>query len=206
MSTREYRKVWLKDVENAWVKAYVVDENVVTTPAANGDAKNKSVKVVSESTNEESIHLVSIETGDGETVKSRNLFEEDDNITTSSMGYETIFDLTKLTHLHEAEILEALHARFGKDHIYTMTGPILLAVNPFKTLPIYSADQLGTYYSVGLMKSQGMSDAPNLPPHVFAIADASYRNLIDSSLNVSTGRLNQSILVSGESGGFIIKQ
>jgi myosin V len=40
--------------------------------------------------------------------------------------------LTVLTHLHEPEILYALQLRYDKDLIYTSTGPILIALNPFK--------------------------------------------------------------------------
>lgn len=43
-------------------------------------------------------------------------------------------DLTCLTHLHEAAVLDSLDIRFELDAIYTFTGPILIAVNPFKTL------------------------------------------------------------------------
>lgn len=43
-----------------------------------------------------------------------------------------IDDLTVLTHLHEPEILLALELRYNKGLIYTATGAILLAVNPFK--------------------------------------------------------------------------
>lgn len=44
-------------------------------------------------------------------------------------------DLTQLTHLHEPALLHALDCRFALDRIYTLTGPILIAVNPFKSLP-----------------------------------------------------------------------
>jgi hypothetical protein len=43
-----------------------------------------------------------------------------------------------LPHLHEPSILHVLCLRFSMDVIYTYTGPILLAVNPFKQLPLYS--------------------------------------------------------------------
>lgn len=44
-------------------------------------------------------------------------------------------DLADLTHLHEPDLLEALESRFFSDSIYTFTGPILIAVNPFKQIP-----------------------------------------------------------------------
>ncbi len=41
-------------------------------------------------------------------------------------------DLIGLTHLHEPAILHAIRLRYDADIIYTSTGPILLAINPFK--------------------------------------------------------------------------
>jgi myosin heavy subunit len=44
-------------------------------------------------------------------------------------------DLIELTHLHEPAILHALRLRYDSDIIYTSTGPILIAINPFKQHP-----------------------------------------------------------------------
>ena len=46
------------------------------------------------------------------------------------------------------------NVRYDQGLIYTNTGPILIAVNPFKTLPLYSTSILEEYYSYGLLKSQ----------------------------------------------------
>jgi myosin-5 len=51
---------------------------------------------------------------------------------------KAIEDLVGLTHLHEPSVLHALSLRFAHNLIYTYTGPILLAVNPFKALPLYT--------------------------------------------------------------------
>ena len=56
------------------------------------------------------------------------------NVWDSAQGESSVADLITLTHLHEPAILAALQARFARDTIYTNTGPILLAVNPFKRL------------------------------------------------------------------------
>lgn len=45
-------------------------------------------------------------------------------------------DLIVLTHLHEPAILYTLHQRYIEDVIYTYTGPILLAINPFWRVPL----------------------------------------------------------------------
>ena len=93
-----------------------------------------------------------------------------------------VTDLTYLTHLHEPAVLEALCLRFADVKIYTNTGPILLAVNPFKQVPgLYTKQLLEMYYSTGILKSQNV-EAPKLPPHVYATADNAYRALVDSGL------------------------
>ena len=46
-------------------------------------------------------------------------------------------DLDSLTHLHEPEIPHTLAARYGQGRIYTNTGPVLLAVNPFKAILLF---------------------------------------------------------------------
>ena len=47
-------------------------------------------------------------------------------------------DLITLPHLHEPAILHAVSERFFHGKIYTWTGPVLIAVNPFQRLPLYS--------------------------------------------------------------------
>lgn len=46
-------------------------------------------------------------------------------------------DLIVLTHLHEPAILYSLEERYNIDIIYTYTGPILLAINPFWRVPLW---------------------------------------------------------------------
>ena len=93
-------------------------------------------------------------------------------------------DNTMLIHLSEATLLQNVRARYAAKDIYTLTGTILLAMNPFESLPIYSEELMGNYKG----KSLGRE-----PPHVYGIAEAAYQRLI------KTGR-SQSIVVSGESG------
>ena len=117
-------------------------------------------------------------------------------------------DLINLPYLHEPAILYCLENRYNESDIYTYTGPILIAVNPFKKVPLYTAQILEMYYNLGLLKSQGIENASPLPPHVYAIADAAYRDMMSVILNgmqsgVSSGGGvvgDQAILISGESG------
>ena len=75
-------------------------------------------------------------------------------------------DLCQLPDLTEQTLLENLKARFEKGHIYTYVGSILIAVNPFKFYPIYNPKYVQLYQNRRLGE---------LPPHIFAIADAAYQ-------------------------------
>jgi len=95
-------------------------------------------------------------------------------------------DLCQLPDLTERTLLENLKARFEKDLIYTYVGSILIAVNPFKIIPIYQPHMNSLYQRT----SDRLSD---LPPHIFAIAAASYSQML-------TKQENQTVVISGESG------
>ena len=109
-------------------------------------------------------------------------------------------NLISLPYLHEPAILFCLERRYVKGDIYTNTGPILIAINPFKRLPLYTSEILDSYYNAGLLRAQGFEHSEGLPPHVFAIADNAYRSMHESLLGVSTSNPDQVILISGESG------
>ena len=47
-------------------------------------------------------------------------------------------DMIALQHLHEPAILHAVSERYFRGEIYTWTGPVLIAVNPFQRLPLYT--------------------------------------------------------------------
>ena len=93
-------------------------------------------------------------------------------------------DMAELTHLNEASVVHNLQLRYQSDLIYTYSGLFLVTVNPYCPLPIYSNDYVRMY------KGRAREDAK---PHIFAMADLSFRNLVEEGEN-------QSILVTGESG------
>ncbi|KAM7269182.1 hypothetical protein ACFE04_024679 [Oxalis oulophora] len=140
---------------------------------------------------------VEIQTSDGKkiTAKLSSIYPKD--MEAPAAGVD---DMTKLSYLHEPGVLQNLKTRYELNEIYvsflnsshnckkdyvTYTGNILIAINPFQRLPqLYDAQMMQQY-----------KGAPfgELSPHVFAIADVSYRAMIKE------GKSN-SILVSGESG------
>ncbi|KAH9809837.1 putative myosin type II heavy chain, partial [Teratosphaeria destructans] len=93
-------------------------------------------------------------------------------------------DMAGLTHLNEASVLHNLNQRYQADLIYTYSGLFLVAVNPYMQIPIYGRDYVSMY------KGRGRDETR---PHIFAMADKAFSNLVEEGGN-------QSILVTGESG------
>lgn len=93
-------------------------------------------------------------------------------------------DLCNLPDLNERTLLENIKSRFLSSNIYTYVGSILIAVNPFKFFPIYNPKYVKMYQNKRL---------GDLPPHIFAIADAAFYTMLRT-------KRNQCIVISGESG------
>ncbi|XP_054902492.1 unconventional myosin-VIIa-like isoform X4 [Poeciliopsis prolifica] len=100
---------------------------------------------------------------------------------TSIHGVE---DMIRLGDLNEAGILRNLLIRYNEHVIYTYTGSILVAVNPYQLLPIYTPDQIRLYTNRKIGE---------MPPHIFAIADNCY-------FNMQRNNKDQCCIISGESG------
>eukprot|EP01098_Paradermamoeba_levis_P007351 TRINITY_DN3032_c0_g1_i3.p1 TRINITY_DN3032_c0_g1~~TRINITY_DN3032_c0_g1_i3.p1 ORF type:complete len:775 (-),score=277.58 TRINITY_DN3032_c0_g1_i3:179-2503(-) len=92
--------------------------------------------------------------------------------------------MINLRNLHEESLLANLKKRYQKDYIYTFTGSILVSVNPFKILPIYTQEIVEKYVGQRLGA---------LPPHIFATAEATFYRMKED-------KRNQSVIISGESG------
>ncbi|KAH1218503.1 Myosin-2 [Glycine max] len=95
---------------------------------------------------------------------------------------EGVEDLIQLSYLNEPSVLHNLQSRYSQDMIYSKSGPILIALNPFKDVQIYGDDYISAY-------RQKLMDKP----HVYAMADAAYNEMMRDEVN-------QSIIISGESG------
>ncbi|XP_048332479.2 myosin-15 isoform X4 [Ziziphus jujuba] len=156
MSQRRGSKVWVEDRDLAWAAAEVLGY------------VGKQVQVLTDS-------------GKKVLVSPEKLFPRD----ADEEDHGGVDDMTKLTYLNEPGVLYNLQRRYALNDIYTYTGSILIAVNPFTKLP--------HLYDVHMMEQYKGAPFGELSPHVFAVADASYRAMMNEDRS-------QSILVSGESG------
>ncbi|WZY68274.1 hypothetical protein YC2023_000514 [Brassica napus] len=153
---RKGDKVWVEDKDLAWIPGEVLDSSG------------------------SKVH-VETSTGKKVSVAPEKLFRRDPD----DEEHNGVDDMTKLTYLHEPGVLSNLQRRYALNDIYTYTGSILIAVNPFKKLP--------HLYDAYMMEQYKGAPFGELSPHVFAVSEVAYRAMIDDSRS-------QSILVSGESG------
>ncbi|XP_017247595.1 myosin-2 [Daucus carota subsp. sativus] len=95
---------------------------------------------------------------------------------------EGVDDLIQLSYLNEPSVLHNLQCRYAHDTIYSKAGPVLIAINPFKKVKLYGHDYVVAYRQKLLEN-----------PHVYAIADTAYSEMMRDEIN-------QSLIISGESG------
>ncbi|CAL4069628.1 unnamed protein product, partial [Meganyctiphanes norvegica] len=100
------------------------------------------------------------------------------------LGPNGVEDMISLSDLNEASLLWNLKIRYDKEMIYTYTGSILVAVNPYRMFDIYGLDMVKNYEGQIL---------GTLPPHIFAIGSSAYSRMSKDSIN-------QCVVISGESG------
>lgn len=100
-------------------------------------------------------------------------------------------DMTTLSYLNEPGVLWNLKARYQLDGIYTYTGSILIAVNPFASLPLL--------YGKHMMEQYKGRPLGELSPHVYAIADAAFKQMRKDNKS-------QSILVGSSACSSCLKQ
>ncbi|CAG0889215.1 unnamed protein product [Darwinula stevensoni] len=98
--------------------------------------------------------------------------------------FEKCEDMSNLTYLNDASVLHNLKQRYYFKLIYTYSGLFCVAINPYKRFPIY------TNRVVQIYKSKRRNE---VPPHIFAISDGAYNDMLNN-------RENQSMLITGESG------
>uniref|UniRef100_A0A2R9AJD2 Unconventional myosin-XVI n=1 Tax=Pan paniscus TaxID=9597 RepID=A0A2R9AJD2_PANPA len=96
-------------------------------------------------------------------------------------------DLATLSELNDGSLLYEIQKRFGNNQIYTFIGDILLLVNPYKELPIYSSMVSQLYFS-----SSGKL-CSSLPPHLFSCVERAFHQLFRE-------QRPQCFILSGERG------
>ncbi|OOF92273.1 hypothetical protein ASPCADRAFT_153869 [Aspergillus carbonarius ITEM 5010] len=94
-------------------------------------------------------------------------------------------DLTNLSHLNEPAVLQAIKLRYAQKEIYTYSGIVLIATNPFARVDSLYVPQMVQVYAGKHRASQA--------PHLFAIAEEAFADMLRDGKN-------QTIVVSGESG------
>ncbi|KAK1551806.1 hypothetical protein Q3G72_005106 [Acer saccharum] len=120
--------------------------------------------------------VISLPEGKVLKVKSESLVPANPDI------LDGVDDLMQLSYLNEPSVLYNLQYRYKQDMIYTKAGPVLVAINPFKKVPLYGNDYIEAYKNKSLES-----------PHVYAITDTAIREM-------RRDEVNQSIIISGESG------
>lgn len=147
--------VWVEDADVAWIDGLVEE--------VHGDEL-----------------IINCSSGKKVTANASSVYPRD--VEVARCGVE---DMTRLAYLHEPGVLRNLKSRYGMNEIYTYTGNILIAVNPFQRLPhLYNDHMMGIYKG---------AEFGELSPHPFAMADRAYRLMMNYGIS-------QAILVSGESG------
>ncbi|XP_067852304.1 myosin-IIIa-like [Heptranchias perlo] len=95
---------------------------------------------------------------------------------------DNIDDLATLEVLDENTVTEQLQKRYSEDQIYTYVGDILIAVNPFQKLDIYSSEHSKLYI--------GAKCTAN-PPHIFAVADVAFQAMVTYNSDQANNRTLQ---------------
>ncbi|KAG1144412.1 hypothetical protein G6F37_004605 [Rhizopus arrhizus] len=163
-------KAWFEDEDEAWVSATVVSKEETETGVKIifEDDKDSGREHVFEST------FTALEKQKGANLPPLR----------NPPRLENIEDLTNLSYLNEPSVLNTIRTRYFQRNIYTYSGIVLIAANPFASVPLYEPDVIQQYSG----RRRG-----ELEPHLFAIAEDAYRCMVRE-------KSNQTVVVSGESG------
>jgi len=95
-------------------------------------------------------------------------------------------NVCELVVVDNAAVLHTVRTRYKRTDIYTFVSKMLVAVNPFRELAVYSKENL--------MRYLGASSTIDLPPHIYALGLHAVKGLQQH------GGTSQVVLISGESG------
>ncbi|TFJ99492.1 homeobox protein SIX5 [Platysternon megacephalum] len=110
--------------------------------------------------------------------------DEDDVEKANPPSCDRVEDLANLVYLNESSVLHTVRQRYGGNLIHTYAGPTVLVVNPLSSPSMYSEKVMHMFKGC---RREDMS------PHIYAVAQAAYRNMLMS-------RQDQSIVLLGSSG------
>eukprot|EP01137_Pigoraptor_chileana_P012115 Opistho-2@64101 len=96
-----------------------------------------------------------------------------------------VADLVFLPEVTENAVVDALVRRYNHSRIYTYVGDVVLSLNPFKAVDIYGDKEISMFRDNVFYS--------NKPPHIYALANRAYRNVVRTNQN-------QCVLITGESG------
>ncbi|KAK6431045.1 Myosin type-2 heavy chain 1, partial [Oleoguttula sp. CCFEE 5521] len=164
-------KAWQPDATEGWVASEVVERNVdgekVTLVFALDNGETKSIQTTLAALNDDDNADASLPP-----LMNPSILEASD-------------DLTNLSHLNEPAVLQAIRLRYAQKEIYTYSGIVLIATNPFA--------RVDSLYVPGMVQVYAGKHRSSQAPHLFAIAEESFTDMLRD------GR-NQTVVVSGESG------
>lgn len=179
---------WTKNDVNGLV--WISDPHVAYVPGTITSINNNIASIKTKNDTFEVDYLLPLKQSQARSLVQK---EDDPRRLLPRVMSESVDDMDDLTSLHEASILNNLHNRFLLDRIYTNSGPILIAMNPFCWLHLYGEDAMRQYMSAGNKRSSRSS----LPPHCFAEAQGAF-----DALHADNGK-DQAIVICGESGRYM---
>merc|ERR1712088_688530 len=98
--------------------------------------------------------------------------------------FEKCEDMVNLTYLNDASVFWNLKTRYQAKLIHTYSGLFVVVVNPYKRYPLYTHRVCKIY--LGKRRNE-------CPPHLWAIAECAYRNMLSN-------KKDNAMLITGESG------
>ncbi|KAI1827544.1 P-loop containing nucleoside triphosphate hydrolase protein [Xylaria intraflava] len=162
-------RAWQPDATEGWVASEVVNKTI------DGDKVTLTFKLENEDTKKVVVSLDALQNGNDPSLPP---------LMNPSM-LEASDDLTNLSHLNEPAVLQAIRLRYAQKEIYTYSGIVLIATNPFA--------RVDSLYVPGMVQVYAGKQRETQAPHLFAIAEEAFIKMIKD------GR-NQTVVVSGESG------
>uniref|UniRef100_L7JGI4 Myosin-2 n=1 Tax=Pyricularia oryzae (strain P131) TaxID=1143193 RepID=L7JGI4_PYRO1 len=162
-------RAWQPDANEGWVASEVVNKKV------DGSKVILTFKLENGETKEVQVTLEALQSGSDPSLPplmNPTMLEASD-------------DLTNLSHLNEPAVLQAIKLRYAQKEIYTYSGIVLIATNPFA--------RVDSLYVPGMVQVYAGKQRATQAPHLFAIAEEAFMDMLRDNKN-------QTVVVSGESG------